>query len=157
MSDKDRLLSLIQPLVLGLCDGTISTLAPLYTLSFLVDDPMVVFYTVAATSIGAAVSMGISEGLSDDGALTGRGHPLRRGLVTGGGTFVGAFMHALPFLVPHMTTAVILASFVVTFELFAIAFIRWKYFPNTTLIRSLMQITLGGVVVVAVGVAIGGA
>ena len=107
-----------------------------------------------AAALGAAISMGLSEGLSDDGTLTGRGTSLARGLITGGATFVGGTMHALPFLIDDVNKALALAYVVVTIELMAIAVIR-KRFLQVSLAQSLIQVTLGGAVVAAVGVAVG--
>lgn len=149
------LLQRVQPFLLGLSDGTISTLAPLYTLSFLVDNPFTVFVAVMSVTLGAAVSMGVSEGLSDDGSVTGRGDPARRGLVTGIGTLIGGGLHALPFLIPDMITAVVIASIIVAIELVAIAYIRYRYFEDTSVTTSLIQVTGSGAVVVIIGILLG--
>lgn len=155
MSSDNFLLQRVQPFLLGLCDGTISTLAPLYALSFLVPNPITVFLAVMATTLGAAVSMGVSEGLSDDGEITGRGEPVRRGIVTGSGTFIGGGLHALPFLIPDMFTAVVLASLIVAVELFAIAYIRYHYFDDISVVKSLIQVTGSGIIVVLIGLILG--
>ena len=104
--------------------------------------------------LGAAISMGLSEGLSDDGTLTGRGSSLQRGLITGGATFVGGTVHSLPFLIHNRATALTVAYCVVACELIAIALIRKRYL-NVSLPQSLIQVTLGGVMVAGVGVLIG--
>ena len=109
-----------------------------------------------AAAIGAAISMGLSEGLSDDGSITGRGSSLSRGIITGTATFVGGTMHALPFLMSDVNDALILAYIVVSIELVLIAYIR-KRFMKVSLTRSLIQVTLGGAIVAAVGVIIGSA
>lgn len=109
-----------------------------------------------AAALGAAISMGMSEALSDDGELTGRGTSVTRGLITGFATFVGGTMHALPFLIGDVDKALLLAYAVVSVELVAIAWIR-RRFLHVSLARSLVQVTLGGAIVAAVGVAIGSA
>jgi erythrin-vacuolar iron transport family protein len=106
----------------------------------------------ATAAVGAAISMGVSEARSDDGSLTGRGHPLRRGVVTGLGTLIGAGGHALPFLIPHYHTAGVVAV-----ELLAIAWIRRRWFLGTSVRSSIVQVTLAGILVFAVGLAFGGA
>jgi VIT1/CCC1 family predicted Fe2+/Mn2+ transporter len=110
-----------------------------------------------AAAIGAAISMGVSEALSDDGTLTGRGSPVRRGLVTGLGTLVGAGGHSLPFVIPDYETAMTVAILVVGLELLAIAWIRWRWFPGTSVASSIVQVTLAGAVVFAVGLVFGSA
>jgi erythrin-vacuolar iron transport family protein len=110
-----------------------------------------------SAAIGAAISMGVSEALSDDGSLTGRGGPVRRGIVTGLGTLVGAGGHSLPFLIPHYETAMTVAVFVVAVELLAIAWVRWRWFPGTSVKSSIVQVTLAGAIVFAVGLAFGAA
>jgi uncharacterized membrane protein len=101
--------------------------------------------------------MGVSEALSDDGSITGRGNPLRRGVVTGLGTLVGAGGHSLPFLLPDYQTAMTVAVVVVVAELLAIAWVRWRWFPGTTVRSSVAQVTVAGAIVFAVGLAFGGA
>jgi erythrin-vacuolar iron transport family protein len=110
-----------------------------------------------SAAIGAAISMGVSEALSDDGSITGRGHPLRRGIVTGIGTLVGAGGHSLPFLISDYQTAMTVAVVVVVLELLAIAWVRWRWFPGTTVKSSIVQVTLAGAIVFAVGIIFGGA
>jgi erythrin-vacuolar iron transport family protein len=150
---KTFLLQKVQPGLIGLIDGTISTLAPIFATAYLASTHAALLVGLAS-ALGAAISMGLSEGLSDDGQLTGRGSSLQRGMITGGATFVGGTMHSLPFLIHHRPTALGVAYVVVACELLAIAFVR-KRFLNVSLPQSLVQVTLGGVMVAAVGVAIG--
>ena len=151
--DRERLLRVVQPGLVGLIDGTISTLAPIFAAAYIGGSRTALLVGLAA-ALGAAISMGLSEGLSDDGTLTGRGTSLARGLITGGATFVGGTMHALPFLIDDVNKALALAYVVVTIELMAIAVIR-KRFLQVSLAQSLIQVTLGGAVVAAVGVLVG--
>jgi VIT1/CCC1 family predicted Fe2+/Mn2+ transporter len=154
---QDFVLRTVQPALLGLADGSISTLAPLFASAVATHDPHVALLVGLAAALGAAISMGVSEALSDDGSLTGRGQPLRRGVVTGLGTLVGAGGHSLPFLIPHYATAMTVAVIVVALELLAIAWVRWRWFPGTSVASSIAQVTLAGLVVFAVGLAFGGA
>ena len=151
--DRKRLLQVVQPGLVGLIDGTISTLAPIFATAYLAGSREALLVGLAA-ALGAAISMGLSEGLSDDGTVTGRGTGLVRGLITGGATFVGGTLHALPFLIRDVDKALAIAYAVVGTELILIAWIR-KRFLHVSLARSLIQITLGGVIVAAVGVIIG--
>ncbi len=148
------LLQRIQPAMVGLIDGSLSTLAPIFSVAFATHKPHYAFIAGLATSIGAGISMAYSEGLSDTGELTGRGNPLTRGAITGVGTFLGGILHTLPFLIPHYEAAVITAVIVVAFELVALAWIRWRFF-DTGFVRSLGFITLGGAVIALVGAVIG--
>jgi len=147
------LLQVVQPGLIGLIDGTISTLAPIFAAAYIAGSRAALLVGLAA-ALGAAISMGLSEGLSDDGTLTGRGTSLARGLITGGATFIGGTMHALPFLIDDVNKALAMAYVVVSFELMAIALIR-KRFLQVSLAQSLVQVTLGGAVVAAVGVVVG--
>ena len=151
--DRQRLLQVVQPGLIGLIDGTISTLAPIFAAAYIAGSRAALLVGLAA-ALGAAISMGLSEGLSDDGTLTGRGTSLARGLITGGATFVGGTMHALPFLIDDVNKALAIAYVVVSIELMAIALIR-KRFLQVSLAQSLIQVTLGGAVVAAVGVVVG--
>src|SRR6267378_5681829 len=99
------LLQKVQPAMVGLVDGSLSTLAPIFSIALATHNPRYAFIAGLATSLGAAISMGFSEGLSDTGELTGRGNPIIRGAVTGGGTFLGGILHTLPFLIPHYQVA----------------------------------------------------
>jgi VIT1/CCC1 family predicted Fe2+/Mn2+ transporter len=150
---KVFLLQKVQPGLIGLIDGTISTLAPIFAAAYLASTHAA-FLVGLASALGAAISMGLSEGLSDDGELTGRGASLPRGVITGGATFIGGTVHSLPFLIHDRATALTVAYIVVACELLAIAFVRKRYL-NVSLPQSLVQVTLGGVLVAGVGVAIG--
>ena len=152
-SDRDRLLKVVQPGLIGLIDGTVSTLAPIFASAYLAGSRAALLVGIAA-ALGAAISMGISEALSDDGTLTGRGDSLTRGLITGIATFVGGSLHALPFLISDVGTALSVAYPVVGTELLAIAWIR-RRFLRVPLTQSLVQVTLAGFLVAAVGVAVG--
>ena len=152
-SDRDRLLQVVQPGLIGLIDGTISTLAPIFASAYVAGSRAALLVGLAA-ALGAAISMGMSEALSDDGALTGRGGSLQRGLITGAATFVGGSLHALPFLIGDVHRALTVAYAVVAVELVVIAVVR-KRFLRVSLAGSLVQVTLGGVVVAAVGAAVG--
>jgi VIT1/CCC1 family predicted Fe2+/Mn2+ transporter len=152
-SDRDRLLQVVQPGLIGLIDGTISTLAPIFASAYVAGSHAALLVGIAA-ALGAAISMGMSEALSDDGELTGRGGALQRGLITGAATFVGGFAHALPFLISDVHTALAVAYPVVGAELLLIAWIR-KRFQKVSLRLSLIQVTLGGVLVAAVGYIVG--
>ena len=153
--EQKVVLQLVQPGLIGLIDGTISTLAPIFAAAYLAGSREALLVGVAA-ALGAAISMGLSEGLSDDGSITGRGGSVARGLITGGATFIGGSLHALPFLISDVDQALTLAYIVVAIELVAIAIIR-RHFMQVSLARSLVQVTLGGIIVAAVGVAIGSA
>ena len=152
-SDRDKLLQVVQPGLIGLIDGTISTLAPIFASAYVAGSRAALLVGLAA-AIGAAISMGMSEALSDDGALTGRGDALQRGAITGLATFVGGTFHALPFLISDTSKALTLAYAVVACELLLIAWVRKRYL-RVSLASSLVQVTLGGIVVAAVGVAVG--
>jgi erythrin-vacuolar iron transport family protein len=151
--DRQRLLQVVQPGLIGLIDGTVSTLAPIFAAAYIAGSRAALLVGLAA-AVGAAISMGLSEGLSDDGELTGRGGSLARGLVTGGATFVGGTVHALPFLIQDVNTALPIAYSVVACELVAIAFVRRRYL-QVSLHHSLIQVTLGGALVAFVGFAVG--
>lgn len=153
-NQRDFMLRIVQPGLIGLIDGTISTLAPIFAAAYIAGTDAALLVGMAS-ALGAAISMGLSEGLSDDGTLTGRGTALGRGLITGAATFVGGAGHALPFLIDDLDTALAVAYVVVGVELVAIAWIR-KRFMKVSLTRSLIQVTLGGVIVATVGIVIGG-
>ena len=153
--ERKLLLQVVQPGLIGLIDGTISTLAPIFAAAYLAGSREALLVGLAA-ALGAAISMGMSEGLSDDGSLTGRGTSLSRGLITGLATFAGGTFHALPFLIGDVDQALTVAYVVVAIELLLIAWIR-KRFLQVSLTRSLIQVTLGGTLVAAVGVIIGSA
>jgi len=146
-------LQVIQPGLIGLIDGTISTLAPIFAAAYVGGSRAALLVGLAA-ALGAAISMGLSEGLSDDGTITERGSSLTRGLITGFATFVGGFAHALPFLISDLGTALAVAYPVVGAELILIAWIRKRY-QQVSLRVSLIQVTLGGALVAAVGFIVG--
>jgi VIT1/CCC1 family predicted Fe2+/Mn2+ transporter len=152
--EQHFLLQRVQPAMVGLIDGSLSTLAPIFGIAFYTHNPHAAFVAGLATSIGAGISMAYSEGLSDTGELTGRGRPLVRGTITGVGTFIGGILHTLPFLIPHYRAAVVTAAVVVAFELIGLAAIRWRFF-ETSFVKSLGYITLGGAVIALVGATIG--
>src|SRR3954449_8645818 len=153
LNERDLQLRVIQPALIGLIDGTVSTLAPIFAAAFLAGSRAAFFVGLAA-ALGAGISMGLSEALSDDGHLTGRGGALQRGLITGVATFVGGSAHALPFLISNVHTALAVAYPVVGTELLAIAWIR-KRFQHVSFRVSLIQVTMGGIMVAAVGIAVG--
>ena len=154
MTEHAFLLQRVQPAMVGLIDGSLSTLAPIFGIAFYTHEPHAAFVAGLATSIGAAISMAYSEGLSDTGELTGRGNPVVRGSITGVGTFIGGILHTLPFLIPDYHTAVVTAGIIVGFELVGLAAIRWRFF-ETSFIKSLGYVTFGGAVIALVGVTIG--
>jgi erythrin-vacuolar iron transport family protein len=155
---KNRLflLQVVQPGLIGLMDGSVSTLAPIFAAAFATNDTWQTFLVGVAASVGAGISMGLAEGLSDDGQLTGRGHPLIRGLASGIMTAVGGIGHTLPFLLADFHTALILAVLVVIVELGAISWIRWKYM-DTPFLKAAVQIAVGGALVFLTGILIGSA
>jgi VIT1/CCC1 family predicted Fe2+/Mn2+ transporter len=152
--ERSFLLRIVQPGLAGLMDGSVSTLAPIFATAFATHKSHTVFLIGAASALGAGISMAFSEGLSDDGEITGRGNPVYRGLVTGAMTFFGGFLHTLPFLISNVHHALILAYFVVGIELLLIALIRYKYFKSS-FAMSLVQVVVGGGLVFAAGVLIG--
>jgi VIT1/CCC1 family predicted Fe2+/Mn2+ transporter len=152
-SEKDRLLQVVQPGLIGLIDGSISTLAPLFAAAYAAGSHAALLVGLAA-ALGAAISMGMSEALSDDGELTGRGSGVQRGIITGAATFVGGSLHTLPFLINDVDAALKVAYVVVAIELIVIALVRKRYL-HVSLASSLIQVTLGGLIVAAVGIAVG--
>jgi len=155
-SDEKRtfVLSVVQPGLAGLMEGSISSLAPLFAAAFATRDSHTAFLVGLATAIGAGISMAFSEGLSDDGKLSGRGSPRVRGMVCGLMTFLGALGHTLPFLIPAFLTAALIAAGVVVAELLLIAWIRNRYM-DTPLLAATFQVVVGGVVVFLAGILIG--
>src|SRR6476660_6195591 len=117
--------------MVGLIDGSLSTLAPIFGIVFYTHKPHTAFIAGLATSIGAAISMAFSEGLSDTGELTGRGSPQVRGAITGIGTFLGGILHTLPFLIANYHVALFSAIAVVGVELLTLAYLRWRFFQDT--------------------------
>jgi VIT1/CCC1 family predicted Fe2+/Mn2+ transporter len=148
------LLQRIQPMMVGLIDGSLSTLAPIFAIALASHDTRYAFIAGLATSLGAAVSMGFSEALSDTGELTGRGSPIVRGTITGGGTFVGGILHTLPFLIPNYHAALSFAVGVVGFELMVLAYLRWKFFQDT-FVRALGIVTFAGIIIAALSAGLG--
>jgi erythrin-vacuolar iron transport family protein len=148
------LLKRVQPALSGLMDGSLSTLAPIFAVVLATHHPLTAFYTGAATALGAGVSMAFSEGLSDTGDLTGRGKPLLRGAITGGGTFAGGIFHTLPFLIPGYGAAISAAIIVVAAELLTLAWLRHKFF-RTSFARSFLAITVGGTIIAGLSAALG--
>ncbi len=150
------LLQVVQPGLIGLMDGSVSTLAPLFAAAFATGSTWETFLVGLAASVGAGISMGLAEGLSDDGKLTGRGHPLIRGLASGGMTAVGGLGHTLPYLIPDFWTATAIAVAVVFVELWVISWIRFKYM-DTPFLKAAFQIAVGGFLVFLTGILIGSA
>jgi rubrerythrin len=148
------LLQVVQPGLAGLMDGSVSTLAPIFAAAFATGKSWETFLVGLAASVGAGISMGFAEALSDDGALTGRGRPLIRGTVCGLMTALGGLGHTLPFLIPNVHTAVGVAVAVVLVELLAISWIRNRYM-DTPLGAAVLQVVLGGALVFAAGILIG--
>ena len=146
-------LRVVQPGLIGLIDGTISTLAPIFAAAYVSGSRAALLIGLAA-ALGAAISMGLSEGLSDDGSMTGRGSSVTRGLITGVATFVGGVAHALPFVISDVDAALRIAYPVVGAELLAIAWVRKRY-QDVSLRQSLIQVTLGGALVATVGIVLG--
>ncbi|TCN32876.1 hypothetical protein EV644_12382 [Kribbella orskensis] len=155
-NERSFLLQRVQPAMAGLMDGSLSTLAPIFAVALATHQPHYAFFAGLASAIGAGVSMAFSEGLSDTGDLTGRGNPYLRGSITGAGTFLGGVLHTLPFLIPQLRAALIVAVFVVGFELLVLSWIRWRFF-KTGFVRSFVSITLGGAIIVGISAAIGAA
>lgn len=148
------LLQIVQPGLAGLMDGSVSTLAPVFAAAFATHSTWAAFVVGLAASLGAGISMGFAEALSDDGSLTGRGYPWLRGFICGLMTTLGGIGHTLPFLIPHFTTAMIVAIVIVLIELGAITWVRHRYM-DTPVFSAAMQVALGGAIVFATGVAIG--
>jgi rubrerythrin len=148
------LLQIVQPGLAGLMDGSVSTLAPLFAAAFATKDSWQTLLVGLAAAIGAGISMGFAEALSDNGSLTGRGSPLLRGAVCGLMTAVGGLGHALPFLIPDFHTATILAIAVVAVELGVIAWVRNRYM-DTPFLSAAFQVVVGGLLVFGAGILIG--
>jgi len=155
-SHRQFVLTYVQPGLAGLMDGSVSTLAPVFAAAFATGSTWQTFLVGLAAAVGAGISMGFTEAASDDGKLTGRGSPIKRGLAAGIMTALGGLGHALPYLIPDFTLATGLAIFVVLVELWAIAYIQ-KRFMQTPFWRAVLQVVLGGSLVLAAGILIGGA
>ncbi|MBK5925263.1 rubrerythrin family protein [Rhodovulum sulfidophilum] len=151
---RQFVLTWVQPGLAGLMDGSVSTLAPIFATAFATHDTGTTFLVGLAASVGAGISMGFTEAASDDGAISGRGSPLKRGIASGVMTALGGLGHALPYLIPHFWTATGIAMAVVFCELWAIAWIQKKYM-DTPFFRAAFQVVLGGALVFAAGVLIG--
>ncbi|ASM74112.1 MULTISPECIES: iron exporter MbfA [Roseobacteraceae] len=151
---RQFILTWVQPGLAGLMDGSVSTLAPIFATAFATHDTWTTFLVGLAASIGAGISMGFTEAASDDGALSGRGSPLKRGIASGVMTTLGGLGHALPYLITDFWTATTIAIIVVFIELWAIAWIQNKYM-ETPFFRAAMQVVVGGALVFAAGVLIG--
>src|SRR6266536_6614863 len=128
---QEFLLQRVQPALTGLIDGSLSTIAPIFAVALYTHKPHAAFIAGTATAIAAGISMPYSEGLSDTGELTGRGSPIVRGSITGGGTFLGGILHSLPFLLSNYHAALYLAIAVVAFELIVLAYFRYRFFQDT--------------------------
>ncbi|MDU8929381.1 ferritin family protein [Alisedimentitalea sp. MJ-SS2] len=151
---RQFLLTWVQPGLAGLMDGSVSTLAPIFATAFATQDTWTTFLVGLAASVGAGISMGFTEAASDDGELSGRGSPIKRGFASGIMTMVGGLGHALPYLITDFWTATIIAFIVVFIELWAIAWIQNKYM-ETPFFRAAFQVVLGGALVFAAGAIIG--
>ena len=153
---RQFVLTWVQPGLAGLMDGSVSTLAPIFATAFATQDPWTTFLVGLSASLGAGVSMGFTEAAHDDGKLSGRGAPWKRGLASGVMTALGGLGHALPYLIPHFWTATTIALAVVFLELWAIVWIQHR-FMETPIGRAMFQILLGGGIVLAIGILVGGA
>ena len=148
------ILQTVQPGLAGLMDGSVSTLAPIFAVAFATHKPHFAFLAGLAAAVGAGISMAFAEALSDTGELTGRGRPLRRGIIIGAMTFLGGIFHTLPFLAGSFHTALVFAYLIVGFELTIIAYIRY-HFMQTPLGRTIVQVFVGGGIVFGLGVWLG--
>ncbi len=154
--DRAFLLKVIQPSLAGLMDGSVSTLAPIFATAFATHDSHVAFLVGISAATGAGISMAFAEALSDTGEHTGRGHPFIRGMIVGATTFIGGILHTFPFLISNLNLALYFAYIVVSLELLAISFIRYRYFKMGFFVSS-MQVIFGGALVVIAGFLIGSA
>ena len=153
-TDAQFVLQKVQPALLGLMDGSVSTLAPIFAAAGLTHRPLSAFYVGLATSVGAGISMGLAEALSDDGEVTGRGNPIARGAITGLATTVGGMLHTLPFLIAALSVALHVAYGVVVVELLAIAYTRY-HFMKSPLAQTVGQVIIGGGIVFGIGLWLG--
>ncbi|MGU3496179.1 iron exporter MbfA [Xanthobacteraceae bacterium A53D] len=152
---RQFVLTWVQPGLAGLMDGSVSTLAPIFATAFATQNSHTTLLVGLAAAVGAGISMGFTEAAHDDGVISGRGSPLKRGLASGIMTAVGGLGHALPYLIPDFWTATALAGLIVFVELWAIAWIQNRYM-ETPFLRSVVQVVLGGALVLAAGILIGG-
>jgi len=153
-AERRFILQIVQPGLVGLMDGSVSTLAPVFAAAFATHRSHNAFLVGLAASIGAGISMGFAEALSDDGKISGRGHPLVRGLITGLMTTLGGIGHTLPYLITDFWTATSVAGVVVAVELALISWVRWRYM-DSNLFSATLQVAFGGAMVLACGVLIG--
>ncbi len=151
---RQFVLTWVQPGLAGLMDGSVSTLAPIFAAAFATGDTWNTFLVGLAASVGAGISMGFTEAASDDGEISGRGSPLKRGIASGVMTAIGGLGHALPYLIPDFWTATTIAIMVVVVELWAIAWIQNR-FMETPFWRAALQVVFGGALVLAAGIIIG--
>ncbi|WP_099827872.1 iron exporter MbfA [Oceaniglobus indicus] len=154
VAHRQFVLTWVQPGLAGLMDGSVSTLAPIFAAAFATGDTWQTFLVGLAASVGAGISMGFTEAASDDGAISGRGSPIKRGIASGVMTTIGGLGHALPYLIPDFWTATTIAIIVVFIELWIIAWIQNR-FMETPFFRAAFQVVLGGALVLAAGVLIG--
>lgn len=152
-NERDFVLRVVQPALVGMIDGTVSSIAPIFAAA-VASSSHTALLVGLSTALGAGVSMGWSEALSDTGEQTGRGSAWVRGAITGGMTTLGGIFHTLPFLISNVHHALVVAGIVVAFELFAIAWVRY-HFLRVSMRSSLLVVTVGGAIVLAIGVAIG--
>jgi erythrin-vacuolar iron transport family protein len=152
---RQFILTWVQPGLAGLMDGSVSTLAPIFAVAFATQDTWTTFLVGAAASVGAGISMGFTEAAHDDGVLSGRGSPWKRGVASGVMTTLGGMGHALPYLIADFWTATVIAIAVVFVELWAIAWIQNRYM-ETPFLRAVLQVVVGGALVFAAGALIGG-
>ena len=152
---RQFVLTWVQPGLAGLMDGSVSTLAPIFATAFATQNTWTTFLVGLAASVGAGISMGFTEAAHDDGVISGRGSPVKRGLASGVMTAIGGLGHALPYLIPHFWTSTTIAGIVVFIELWAIAWIQNRYM-ETPFLRAAFQVVLGGALVLAAGILIGG-
>jgi erythrin-vacuolar iron transport family protein len=151
---QQRVLQVVQPALAGMMDGSVSTLAPLFATALATGNSHTAFLVGVAAAVGAGISMAFAEALSDDGSVTGRGNPWVRGVIEGLATMAGGLGHTLPFLLSDVRSAVPVASVIVVVELLIISWLRFHYF-RMPLLRSAVQVIVGGALVFAAGVAIG--
>lgn len=151
---RQYILTWVQPGLAGLMDGSVSTLAPIFAAAFATGNTWQTFLVGLAASLGAGISMGFTEAVSDDGVISGRGSPIKRGIASGVMTTIGGLGHALPYLIPDFNVATTLAILIVFVELWVIAWIQNKYM-ETPFFRAATQVVLGGALVFAVGILIG--
>jgi erythrin-vacuolar iron transport family protein len=150
------LLQRVQPAMTGLIDGSLSTLAPIFSVAIATHNTRTALLAGLATALGAGISMAFSEGLSDTGDVTGRGSPFVRGTITGLGTALGGILHTLPFLIPQYRAALTAAVIVIAFELVSLAWIRYRFF-QTRFLHSFASIALGGAIIAGVSALLGSA